>query len=591
MTQPRVPDAAPTGAPIVVGAQLERLAQIAAELGDQALASDARSERDRLVEARFFVACLGQFKRGKSTLLNALVGESILPVGVVPVTSVVTILRYGERRAAVVRFSDGHTEPIALDTIAMFIDERQNPENRRQAIVVDVALPSPILRDGLCLVDTPGLGSVHAANTEATRAFVPRTDVALLVVGADPPISGAELQLIEEVSREAGELLVVLNKADQASADHLREVTDFTRTTVQNALARPIQKILEISAFERLNHRRPTRDWLQLENHLKRLSSQTRQQLVETAAHRSIGRLSRRLRAELAQDEDALRKPLEEIEARVVRLRAVVDGLDRSLIDLRFLFDAVEADLTPQFEQYRTRFSETVPGLQVQLTEWIGAHHSSDRSLRAQAFEEVRRLATRAVDEWLALIEPKAGDLYRGATERLIQLANEYISRVSADAADVEADDLPSEIGFRARRHFYFTSLMHVTGGSPLSWLIDRFAPRGVRQTHVARAAAAYLTHLLESNSHRVENDLKERTRESRRWLEGQIRTRLAVALQSAERGLAMSTEKQHLSEAEVEERLARVETLRGELSTLTRQSTRLAVVGERYQFRTEPDE
>ena len=591
MTQPGVPDAAPTGAASVVGAQLERLSQIAAELGNQALASDALADRDRLVEARFFVACLGQFKRGKSTLLNALVGESILPVGVVPVTSVVTILRYGGRRAAIVRFGDGHSESTALDTIAMFIDERQNPGNRRHAIVVDVALPSPILRDGLCLVDTPGLGSVHAANTEATRAFVPRIDVVLVVVGADPPISGAELQLIEEVSREAGELLVVLNKADQASAEQLGEVTEFTRTTVENALARPIKKILEISALERLNHRHPTRDWLQLETHLRRLSSETRQQLVDTAAHRSIGRLSRKLRAELAQGEDALRKPLQEIEARVIRLRAVVDGLDRSLIDLRFLFDAVEADLTPQFERYRsTFFSETVPGLQAQLMEWIGAHHSSDRALRAQAFEEARRLSARAVDEWLGVIEPKANALYRGATERLIQLANEYIARVSTDAADVNADDLPSEIGFRARRHFSFTSLMHLTGASPLSWCIDRFAPRGVRQTHVARAAMAYLTRLLESNSHRVENDLRERTRESRRWLEGQIRTRLAGVLRSAERGLAISTEKQRLSLEEIVDRLARLETLRGELTAPTRYGAPFAEKSS-SPFRVSPDE
>ena len=567
-----MPDAVPAGAASVVGTQLERLAQIAAELGDQALASDARAEHDRLMEARFFVACLGQFKRGKSTLLNALVGQAILPVGVVPVTSVVTILRYGDRPTATVRFSDGHTEPVAVDAIAMFIDERQNPGNRRHAAVVDVALPSPILRDGLCLVDTPGLGSVHAANTEATQAFVPRTDVALVVVGPDPPISGAELQLIEEVSREAGELMVVLNKADQASAEQLREVTEFTRTTVEKALARPVETILEISALERINQQHPTRDWLDLETHLKRLSSQTRQHLVDTAGLRSVRRLSRRLGSELAQRDDALRKPIEEIEARVTRLRAVLDDLDRSLVDLRFLFDAVEADLGRQFEQYRTRFfSGTVPELHTQLRGWIASHHSTGRSLHTQAMEEAHRLSVHAVNEWLQTIEPEANALYRGATERLIRLANEYISRVATDAGDVDADDLPSEIGFRARRHFYFTSLMHVTGGSPLTWLIDRFAPEGVRQTHVARAATAYLTHLLESNSHRVENDLKERTRESRRWLEGQIRTRLAGALQSAERAVTVATEKQHLSEMEVQESLARVDMLRHELAGLTR--------------------
>jgi ribosome biogenesis GTPase A len=572
MKEPAVPDAVPVGTASIVGTQLERLAQIAAELGDQALAADARAEHDRLMEARFFVACLGQFKRGKSTLVNALVGQPVLPVGVVPVTSVVTILRYGDRPAAMVRFSDGHTEPIALDTIAMFIDERQNPGNRRHAIVVDIALPSPILRDGLCLVDTPGLGSVHAANTEATHAFVPRTDVALVVVGPDPPISGAELQLIEEVSREAGELMVVLNKADQSSAEQLREVTEFTRTTVEKALARPIQKILEISARERLDQQHPTRDWLDLETHLKRLSSQTRQHLVDTAGLRSVHRLSRRLGIELAHRDDALRRPIEEIVARVTRLRAVLDDLDRSLVDLRFLFDAVEAELGRQFEQYRSQFfSETVPGLQARVSDWMASHHSTDRSLRAQALEEAHRLSVYAVDEWLRTIEPVAIALYREATERLIRLANDYISRVATDAGDVDADDVPLEMGFRLRRRFYFTSLMHVTGGSPLTWLVDRFAPEGVRQAHVARAATAYVTHLLESNGHRVENDLKERTRESRRWLEGLIRTRLAGALHSAERAVNVASEKQHLSEMEVKESMARVETFRSELAALTR--------------------
>jgi hypothetical protein len=351
----------------------------------------------------------------------------------------------------------------------------------------------------------------------------------------------------------------------------LREITEFTRATIEKALARPIQKILEISALERLNQH-PTRDWPVLEAHLKRLSSQTRQHLVDTAGLRSIRRLSRRLAAELAQRDDALRKPIEEIEARVVRLRAVLDDLDRSLVDLRFLFDAVEVDLGRQFETYRTRFSsETVPELQAQLRDWIASRSSTGRSLRTQALEEAHRLSVRAVDEWLRTVEPAANALYRAATERLIRLANEYIARVATDAADVDVDDLPPEIGFRAKRHFYFTSLMHVTAGSPATWLIDRFAPERVRRTHVARAATAYLTHLLESNSHRVENDLKERTRESRRWLEGQIRTRLAGALQSAERALNIATKKQHLSQIEIQESLAQVETLRTEVAAFAR--------------------
>jgi hypothetical protein len=115
------------------------------------------------------------------------------------------------------------------------------------------------------------------------------------------------------------------------------------------------------------------------------------------------------------------------------------------------------------------------------------------------------------------------------------------------------------------------TQLERLTGGTPLTWLVDRFTPEGVRQTHVARAARAYLTHLLESNAHRVENDLKERTRESRRWLEGLIRTRLAAALHSAERAVKMASKTQCLSEMEVQQSLARMETFRSELAALRR--------------------
>lgn len=72
-----------------------------------------------------------------------------------------------------------------------------------------------------------------------------------------------------------------------------------------------------------------------------------------------------------------------------------------------------------------------------------------------------------SVDEWLTTIEPAAGALYRGAMGRFVRLANEYISRVAVDGADLDPGDLPPELGFRARRQFYFTSLMHATAGSP----------------------------------------------------------------------------------------------------------------------------
>jgi GTP-binding protein EngB required for normal cell division len=557
--------------PTIAGARLARIGEIAEQLGAGDLASETQAEQRRLEAARFFVACVGQFKRGKSTLINALVGQSILPVGVVPVTSVVTILRYGERPAALVHFGDGHTESVAVEHVAAFIDARRNPANERGAAVVEIVLSSSILRDGLCLVDTPGLGSVCAANTAATYVFVPRIDVALIVVGPDPPISGAELDLVKDVRREAGQLLVLLNKADQVAPEQRAEVLEFTRTTLERSLQGPVGQIFEISALERVQRQRPTYDWAALESRLKQFSDSARQRLVDTAGIRAVTRLGRRLIHELDLEIDALRKPLVETERRVTSLHSALRELDRSLLDLRFLFDAAEADLAKAFEQHRIRFvDEYGPGLQQRLAAWLAEQHDSRwNALRSAAMDRARQLVSEAVDGWLVAVEPEADALYQKAMGRFLRVANEHMHRVAADAGSVDGDEAPSEAGFHTRRQFYFTSLMYTSAGSPVSWLIDRLAPRTVRREHIARASANYLAHLLETNSHRVENDFRDRTKESRRWLEGQIRTRLAGALRSAERALSVAVETQHMSEVHVRQRLDRVSARRDELVTL----------------------
>lgn len=554
---------------VAVGVRLSRLAEIARELDDRDLEAEALAEQQRLVEARFFAVCIGQFKRGKSTLLNALVGEAVLPVGVIPVTSVVTILCYADAPGAIVRFANGRSQSIRLEAIPDFVDERRNPHNQRGATVVQISLPSPVLRDGLCLVDTPGLGSVHAANTEATRAFIPRIDVALVVVGPDPPISGEELEAIRETDRETGELAVVLNKADQAAPASLPEILEFTRTTIGSAIRQPLQHVFTVSALERLTMNEPTRDWAALETYLRRLSITAQERLLSRATDRAVARIARRLNHQLTQREDALRRPIAEIEQQVDRLRREVADVDRAVIELRFRFDAAETNLGATFERQRRQFVERTTALSRALTAWIETNAHVGRSLRSQAFEEARHLATSAIQKWFDRMEPEATRLYRATTLQFIEAANEHLTRVAADAADLDIDEMPADAGFHLRRRFYFTHLMHTTGGTPLTWLIDRFAPPSRRRMHVVRVAGAYLAHLLESNSHRVENDFKDRTRESRRWLEGQIRARLLRTMQEAERALRIARNKQQMSEDTLSATLHRLENLLSEVAGL----------------------
>jgi hypothetical protein len=372
----------------------------------------------------------------------------VLPVGVIPVTSVVTILSYGQAPSATVRLASGEIRPISLEDIGDFVDERRNPHNIREALSVEVSLPSDILRDGLCLVDTPGLGSVHATNTEATRAFVPRIDVALIVVGPDPPISGAELELVRDVSRDAGELAVVLNKADQVSPEQLREVVTFTREPIATAVNRPVERFFSVSALELLTTGAATHEWAPFESYLRELSGTARERLVSHAGARAVKRLARRVAQEVAQRQDALRRPLADLEARVASLRCALVDLDRSLIELRFRFDAAEANLGSRFERQRKEFIGNASRLHEHLHALTDAQVASGRLRRKDALEEASRLATSAVEQWFDNVEPEASRLYRETTDRFVEAANDCIRRVAAESVDFDDDELPPEMGF-----------------------------------------------------------------------------------------------------------------------------------------------
>jgi len=111
--------------------RLLRLADLAEELGAGPVAEEARELAARVSEGRFYVACVGQFKRGKSTLLNALIGHDIIPTGFVPVTAVPTVIRFGDVLRTRIRMRDGSWQDIAVPHLKEYVTEELNPENRK----------------------------------------------------------------------------------------------------------------------------------------------------------------------------------------------------------------------------------------------------------------------------------------------------------------------------------------------------------------------------------------------------------------------------------------------------------------------------
>ena len=178
--------------------------------------------KERLEEGRFHLAVLGQFKRGKSTLLNALIGEAILPTSVVPLTAIPTFVEYGPERAVRVHYQNDKPPDEFLNKysdeinkiLEAFVTEEGNPENRLGVLQVDILHPAEILKHGVVLIDTPGIGSTFTHNTQATLNFLPQCDAALFVVSADPPLTEVESQFLQDVFPKVSRLFFIFNKMD-----------------------------------------------------------------------------------------------------------------------------------------------------------------------------------------------------------------------------------------------------------------------------------------------------------------------------------------------------------------------------------------
>lgn len=225
-------------------AMLERARRFCAESGDgfAKFATRIAELSERLSEERFHLAVLGQFKRGKSTLLNALLGEPLLPTGVVPLTSIPTFLRVGESRAVRIFFYDGRhadfadlTLDQAKDILSRHVTEKENPRNQLGVERVEVDCPSLILGAGVVLIDTPGIGSTFRHNTEATLSFLPQCDAALFVVSADPPITEVEQQFLNAVRPSVAKLCFVMNKVDYLSESELGDAMAFFEKALQES--------------------------------------------------------------------------------------------------------------------------------------------------------------------------------------------------------------------------------------------------------------------------------------------------------------------------------------------------------------------
>jgi GTP-binding protein EngB required for normal cell division len=536
------------------GDALDKALEDLAALGTDRDREQLAALRDRLAAARLRVLVAGEAKRGKSTLINALLGRPVLPSGVTPLTAVVTTVRYGQDSRAEVRFGDGHEEKYPLAALGDLVTERGNPRNRRGIATVTAFVDAPVLAGGVELVDTPGTGSVYQWDTDAAHQALETMDAAVLVLTADPPVSASERELLAKVGDLSVMTFAVLNKADHLDAAGLAEAAEFTRRVLADAGY--AGRVYPMSARAALDGGDPgfaafAADFAAY------LASRGRCDLAVSAAGHAR-RIARSLLDEVALTRRAAQMRAGDAAGRVERFGARLAEVAVHGRDAAAIADAESARLLFALNDAA---DEDAPRLGRQVTAQLGA--LLDGELRTAAPGEIEKCGR----ERLVALTVAAADAWRQRQrERIEQGLADVDARLAADlrtelevlresAAELLGLDLavPEPGGRLAEdRRFFYTTAEDPGQTELLAGAVRRRLPgelgRRAAREHLRREAPE----LVERQIGRARGDLQYRLAEATRALVQVVERRYADGTERMQAALHAAAEWRAASGTEV---------------------------------------
>ena len=202
---------------------------------------------DKLSNSNMTISVIGQFKRGKSTLSNCILGKNYMPVGIVPITSAVTKVVYG-RQSAEVCFENGEIRPVEIDELSAYISEQENAQNKLGVKEVVIHSESDFLKNGITYVDTPGVGSFHKNNTEVAYDYMKESDAVIFLLSVDSPINQIEIDFLQSTKEYAGKFYFAVNKIDTVSAGDLEAYTGYCAGLLSEIMETSAIKLMPVSA-------------------------------------------------------------------------------------------------------------------------------------------------------------------------------------------------------------------------------------------------------------------------------------------------------------------------------------------------------
>jgi replication fork clamp-binding protein CrfC len=352
--------------------------------------------RERLLTPTVRVLVVGEFKQGKSQLVNALLIASVCAVDDDVATAVPTVIGHAEQPCAVLVHEPepggtgpGRRVPVAVDQMSRFISEAGSPDNRDRIVRAEVGIPRQLLSQGLVLVDTPGVGGLGSVHTASTVAELPTADAVLLVSDASQEYSEPEMDFLRKAVKLCPNVAAVLTKIDLYS--EWRRIADLDRSHL--AAAGVEAELFPVSSSLRLHAVRTDDTELNAESGFPELIGFLRNRVVGQAAQlsrRSVShdvlsvteQLTVALRTELQAQQDpdrsqALIRELESARQRAEGLRQRTSRWQQTLSDgVQDLSADIDYDLRDRTRRItrdaEAAINESDPGkVWAQFSDWL----------------------------------------------------------------------------------------------------------------------------------------------------------------------------------------------------------------------------
>uniref|UniRef100_A0A7V4TII3 Dynamin family protein n=1 Tax=Candidatus Caldatribacterium saccharofermentans TaxID=1454753 RepID=A0A7V4TII3_9BACT len=546
----------------------------------EALGSEFENERkalsnlkERLLQERFHLAVLGQFKRGKSTFINALLGEEILPTAVLPLTAVPTFVLFGPRARVRVLFEEGKEETWEgedpeelLRFLSQFVTEARNPENTRSVSQVEVSYPSPLLEAGVVLIDTPGIGSTLRHNTEATLNFLPQCDAAVFLLSTDPPVTEAEVEFLQSVRSKVAHLFFVLNKVDYLKEEEVTSLFSFIKDVLRKEAGiegeLPIFPVSARLALEGKKKNDP--DLLhrsgipKVVQYLLTFLAQEKRDTLQVALAKKAVDVLDNLVMHLRLVLRSLEMPLRDLDERLRIFTEKIREAERQRVQLGDLLSGERKRMVALLEEQAEHLRQKARTHLFTVVEQCLAtqHTHPEEAIRTTLAEAIPAFFERELSEIASAFAKRVAEVLEPYEQKVQELV-ETVRRTASELFDIPYTSPKSSETFAMYRRPYWITHKWYTHFSFLpEGVLSALLPAKVRQAKIVRRIQQEIEELVTSN---VENlrwatlqNLNQTFHQFSEALEEQLEKTIAATYGAIEKAHLRRVEKSQNLQAEI---------------------------------------